>query len=65
MIHSLKCENVYIYAMGAEPWLQFVTSIDPSEDTVPAINAKQVLELCKAEGIKAERLFGSADVTIA
>ena len=65
VIHSLKCENVYIYAMGAEPWLQFVTSIDPSEDTVPAINAKQVLELCKAEGIKAERLFGSADVTIA
>jgi hypothetical protein len=64
VIHSLKCKSVYIYAMGAEPWLQFVTSIDPSEDTVPAVNARQLLENCKAKGIKAERLFGSADVTI-
>jgi L-ascorbate metabolism protein UlaG (beta-lactamase superfamily) len=64
VIHSLKCESVYVYAMGAEPWLQFVTSIDPSEDTVPAVNARQLLEDCKAKGIKAERLFGSADVTI-
>lgn len=63
VIQSLRCESVYIYAMGAEPWLQFVTSIDPSEDTAPAVNARQLLELCKAEGIKAERLFGSADVT--
>ena len=64
VIHSLKCDSAYIYAMGAEPWLQFVTSIDPSEDTVPAVNARQLLELCKASDIKAERLFGSADVTI-
>lgn len=64
VIKSLECDNVYIYAMGAEPWLQFVTSIDPSEDTVPAVNARQLLEHCNSLGIKTERLFGSADVTI-
>ena len=64
VIKSLGCKNVYIYAMGAEPWLQFITSIDPAEDTIPAVNAKQLMEYCRAQGIYAERLFGTADVTL-
>jgi hypothetical protein len=61
VIESLGCENVYVYAMGAEPWMQFVTSIDPSEESVPAVNAQQLVEHCLSLGIKAERLFGSRD----
>ncbi|MCM0036374.1 MAG: MBL fold metallo-hydrolase [Burkholderiaceae bacterium] len=64
VVKSLGCTEVYVYAMGAEPWLQFVTSIDPSEDTVPATNARQLVEACQQMGIKALRLFGRADVTI-
>jgi L-ascorbate metabolism protein UlaG (beta-lactamase superfamily) len=64
VIESLGCKNVYVYAMGAEPWLQFVTSIDPAEDTVPAINAKKLIDHCHSIGITAQRLFGSADTTI-
>ena len=59
VIQSLGCENVYVYAMGAEPWMQFVTSIDPSEESIPAINAKQLVDHCLSIGIKAKRLFGS------
>jgi hypothetical protein len=61
VITSLGCENVYVYAMGAEPWMQFVTSIDPSEESIPAVNAKQLVDHCLSIGIKAERLFGSHD----
>ena len=64
VIESLGCKNVYVYAMGAEPWLQFVTSIDPAEDTVPAVNAKKLIDHCHSIGITAHRLFGSADTTI-
>jgi L-ascorbate metabolism protein UlaG (beta-lactamase superfamily) len=64
VVESLGCTEVYVYAMGAEPWLQFVTSIDPSEDTVPATNARQLVEQCQQIGIKAARLFGKADVTV-
>ncbi len=64
VIKSLGCTEVYIYAMSAEPWLQFVTSIDPSEDTVPATNARQLVEECQKMGVKAIRLFGQADVTV-
>jgi L-ascorbate metabolism protein UlaG (beta-lactamase superfamily) len=61
VIQSLGCESVYVYAMGAEPWVQFVTSIDPAEETIPVVNAKQLVDHCLSIGIKAERLFGSHD----
>lgn len=64
VVKSLGCTEVYVYAMGAEPWLQFITSIDPSEDTAPATNARQLVDACQKMGIKALRLFGKADVTI-
>jgi hypothetical protein len=61
VITSLGCKNVYVYAMGAEPWMQFVTSIDPSEESIPAVNAKQLVDHCLSTGIHAKRLFGSHD----
>lgn len=64
VVKSLGSQRVYVYAMGAEPWLQYVTSIDPSEDTVPAVNARKLVEACRNLGLQSERLFGSADVTL-
>jgi len=64
VVESLGCKQVYIYAMGAEPWLQYVTSIDPSEDTPPVVNARQLIARCKELGIPAELLFGSAEVAL-
>ena len=61
VITSLGCENVYVYAMGAEPWMQFVTSIDPSEESIPAVNAKQLVDHCLSIGVNAKRLFMSHD----
>lgn len=63
-IKSLECDEVYVYAMGAEPWLQYVTSIDPSEDTPQRINALQLIQACKDVGIKAEYLFAKAEAVI-
>lgn len=64
VVKSLGSQRVYVYAMGAEPWLQYITSIDPSEDTMPAVNARMLVDACQNLGLHAERLFGSADVTL-
>ena len=64
VVKSLGSQRVYVYAMGAEPWLQYITSIDPSEDTIPAKNARQLVEACRSLGLQAERLFGCADATL-
>lgn len=64
VVEALGCKNIYVYAMGAEPWIQYVTSIDPSEETVPAVNAKQLVEQCQRLGLTAARLYGSAQVVL-
>ena len=47
--------------MGREPWLSFITSIDPGDDTIPMQNARMLLDACKEKGIFAEILYGMAD----
>ncbi|MDO8692607.1 MAG: MBL fold metallo-hydrolase [Sheuella sp.] len=64
VVKSLGCQSVYVYAMGAEPWLQFITSIDPDPNTAPVVNAKQLVEQCQAMGLISERLYGHAEVVL-
>ncbi len=64
VVKSLGCQAVYVYAMGAEPWLQFITSIDPDPNTAPVVNAKQLVEHCQGMGLTAERLYGHAEVVL-
>jgi hypothetical protein len=61
LIRALGVGAVRIYAMGAEPWLAFLSSIDPSPDTVPRRNADALLAACRAEGIDIELLYGAAE----
>ncbi len=61
VISSLDCDKVYIYAMGREPWLSFITSIDPDDETIPMQNARKLLDACREKGIYAELLYGMAD----
>lgn len=56
MITTLQCKNVYIYAMGAEPWVNYVSSIQYDDDSKPIIESNNLLEICNKQGIKAERL---------
>lgn len=64
VVEILGAERVYIYAMGAEPWIQFITSIDPAEDTVPRKNAKQLVDACLNKGIQCELLYCQKEVSI-
>jgi hypothetical protein len=61
VVDILGAERVYVYAMGAEPWIQFITSIDPAEDTVPRVNAKQLISACQVKNIHAELLYCRSD----
>ena len=61
VINSLNCKKVFVYAMGMEPWLSFITSIDPGENTLPNLNAHELLNACQQQGIHAEKLYGCAE----
>ncbi|HET7865287.1 MAG TPA: MBL fold metallo-hydrolase [Burkholderiaceae bacterium] len=51
-------KRLYIYAMGAEPWITHITSIVYSEDLVQFKEARRVERTVQSAGGHAELLFG-------
>ena len=58
IIDLLKCEKVFIYAMGMEPWLKFLTSIEYTDTSKPIVESNKLIDDCTERGLRAERLFG-------
>jgi L-ascorbate metabolism protein UlaG (beta-lactamase superfamily) len=54
--------EVYVYAMGQEPWCEFISSIKYTAASNPIIQSNNLIEECKAKGIVAERLFGEKEI---
>jgi L-ascorbate metabolism protein UlaG (beta-lactamase superfamily) len=57
IINQLHPKQVYVYAMGLEPWLNFLTSIQPADDAPPIVESNKLIEDCRSRGITAERLY--------
>lgn len=62
IIDRLKPKQVYVYAMGHEPWLTFITSIRYTSESRPIVESEKLLQLCKSRGIESERLFGKKEI---
>lgn len=60
LIQSLDVGQVYIYAMGLEPWLKFITGMAPEDDSTPMRQSDVLLSQCRDTGMSAQRLYGSA-----
>ncbi|MEM8907654.1 MAG: MBL fold metallo-hydrolase [Bacteroidota bacterium] len=58
LIDIFHPENVFIYAMGMEPWLKYISSIKYTDESRPIIESNRVLAYCEEQGIDHERLFG-------
>jgi len=54
--------EVYVYAMGQEPWLEFISSIKYTEESNPIVQSNHLVKLCRDRGITAERLFGEKEL---
>lgn len=55
-------KEVYVYAMGMEPWLEFISSIKYTDESNPIIQSNRLVDLCSGRGIIAERLFGEKEL---
>jgi L-ascorbate metabolism protein UlaG (beta-lactamase superfamily) len=64
MVKRFRCREVYVYAMGQEPWLNYVMSLKYTAESRPIIESNKLLDYCKAHGIVAERLFGEKEILI-
>jgi L-ascorbate metabolism protein UlaG (beta-lactamase superfamily) len=64
IVEQFRCKDVYVYAMGQEPWLNHVMSIKYTEKSNPIIQSNKLMETCRARGITAERLFGEKEILL-
>jgi L-ascorbate metabolism protein UlaG (beta-lactamase superfamily) len=54
--------EVYVYAMGQEPWLEFISSIKYTDESNPIVQSNKLVKMCQEKGLIAERLFGEKEL---
>ena len=62
IVSEFGCREVYVYAMGQEPWLNHVMSLKYTEESRPIVDSNRLLGYCRDRGISAERLFGEREM---
>jgi len=65
LVEIFDPKEVYVYAMGQEPWLEFISSIKYTDESNPIVQSNRLVELCRQKGIVAERLFGEKEILYA
>ena len=62
LISIFKPSEVYVYAMGQEPWCEFISSIKYTNESNPIVQSDKLVMECKKLGIESERLFGEKEI---
>jgi len=62
LIDIFKPAEVYVYAMGQEPWVEFISSIKYTNESNPIVESNKLVSICTERGIIAERLFGEKEI---
>lgn len=62
LVDAFNAEEVYVYAMGQEPWLEFISSLKYTDESNPIIQSDLLIEDCIANGKIAERLYGEKEI---
>jgi len=64
IIDTFSCKEAYVYAMGQEPWLNYVMSIKYTETSRPIVESNKLIAECRRRGIRADRLFGEKEILL-
>jgi L-ascorbate metabolism protein UlaG (beta-lactamase superfamily) len=64
IVERFNCKQVYVYAMGQEPWLNHIMGLRYTPESKPIVDSDRLVELCKEKGLSAERLFATKQVVL-
>jgi len=54
--------EVYVYAMGQEPWVEFISSVRYTNESNPIVQSDMLVDTCRKRGVIAERLYGEKEL---
>ena len=58
IIEEFGGKQAYVYAMGQEPWMRFVSGLQYTPDSTQIVESDKFVARCRSEGLLAERLYG-------
>lgn len=64
LVSQFNPQQVYVYAMGQEPWLTYITSIKYTDQSRPILESNNLVRACKDRNIISERLLGSKEIIL-
>jgi L-ascorbate metabolism protein UlaG (beta-lactamase superfamily) len=64
IVDALECKQIFVYAMGQEPWLNHVMSIKYTPESKPIVHSNRLIEASRQKGLIAERLFGEREMLL-
>lgn len=64
LVDAFGPSQVYVYAMGQEPWLGFISSIKYTPESEPIVESDKLVAECARRGLTAERLFGQKEILL-
>jgi L-ascorbate metabolism protein UlaG (beta-lactamase superfamily) len=64
LVDRFRCREAYVYAMGQEPWLNYIMSIKYTNESRPIVESNRLIEACLQRGVIAERLFGEKEILL-
>lgn len=62
LIDIFNPREAYVYAMGAEPWLEFISTIRYTPESHPIVQSDKLVNECTKRGIISERLYGEKEI---
>jgi L-ascorbate metabolism protein UlaG (beta-lactamase superfamily) len=64
LVRRFNCKSTYVYAMGQEPWLGYIMSLQYTDQSRPIVESNRLIQECSEQGICAERLFGEKEILL-
>lgn len=62
LVDMFQPKEVYVYAMGQEPWCEFISSLKYTDESIPIVESNKLVDECHSRGLIAERLFGEKEI---
>lgn len=62
LVRRFNCKEVYVYAMGEEPWVQYILGMHYTAQSNAIVQSNMLVAECRQEGRLSERLFGEKEI---
>ncbi len=62
LVQSFNPKQVFIYALGQEPWYKYFTGLEYDDDSRQLLESRKMIDGCRSLGIEARTLFGREEI---